>query len=53
MKKLTFRAQIRISMTLFILCFILATITKQGVFNNIGWIVYGLFFIINPVWPQM
>ena len=53
MKKLTFKTQIRICMGILILSFILAHITKQGVFTNIAWIVYGLFFIINPVWPAM
>lgn len=53
MKKLTFKTQFRICMGILILSFVLAHITKQGVFTNIAWIIYGLFFIINPVWPEM
>ena len=49
MKKLTFKTQFRICMGVLILSFVLAHITKQGVFTNIAWIVYGLFFIINPI----
>ena len=52
MKRLTFHTQIRVSLGIFILCLFLAHITKQGIFSNIGWIVYGLFFVINPVWPK-
>lgn len=52
MKKLTFKIQLRISLGVLILCFILATVTKQGVFSNIAWIIYGLLWIVNPVWPE-
>lgn len=51
MKKLTFQTQFRLLVIFFILCFIACTITKQGIFNNIAWIVYGAAFLINPVWP--
>ena len=53
MKKLTFKTQFRICIGVLVLSFVLATVTKQGFFSNIAWIVYGLFFIINPVWPEM
>lgn len=53
MKKLTFKVQFRICIGVLILSFILATVTKQGVFSNIARVTYGLFFIINPVWPEM
>ena len=53
MKKLTFEIQLRICIGILLLCFTLSTITKQGWFSNIAWIVYGSFFAMNPVWPQM
>jgi len=52
MCKLTFKVQIRVSLAILICSFVLASFTKQGLFNNFGWIAYGLFFIINPVWPE-
>ena len=52
MKKLNFKVQFRICIGILILCFVLAILTKQGWFSNIAWISYGLFFAINPVWPQ-
>lgn len=52
-RKLTFQVQMWICIGILIFCFILATITKQGIFSNIAWIIYGLFFIVNPVWPKM
>ena len=52
MKKLDFKLQIRISLGLLILCFVLATVTKIAWLHNLGWIIYGLFFILNPVWPK-
>ena len=52
MNKLSFYWQIRISLGLLILCFVLATVTRTAWLHNLGWIIYGLFFIINPVWPK-
>ena len=52
MKNLSFYWQIRISLGLLLLCFVLATVTKIAWLHNLGWIIYGLFFIINPVWPK-
>ena len=52
MKKLDFKWQIRISLGLLILCFVLATATKIAWLHNLGWIIYGLMFILNPVWPK-
>lgn len=52
MKKLTFKRQICLSLGIAVLCFITATITKLSFIHNLGWIIYGLFFIIHPVWPK-
>lgn len=52
MKKLNFSQQMHISLGILILCFILASITKIAWLHNLGWIIYGLFCIINPVWPK-
>lgn len=52
MCKLTFKLQMYISLGILICSFILATCTKQSLFNNVGWVIYGLFFIVNPVWPK-
>lgn len=30
----------------------LAFVFHNGIFSNIAWIMYGLFFIINPVYPE-
>ena len=38
MKKLSFQTQIKISLGIYLLCFVIAHITKQGVFTNVGWI---------------
>lgn len=52
MKKLDFKWQIRISLGLLLLCFVLATATKIAWLHKLGWIIYGLMFILNPVWPK-
>lgn len=52
MKKLTFKVQLYLSLGIFFGCFILATVTKHGFFCNIGWIIYGLFYVLHPVWPE-
>ncbi len=53
MKKLSFQTQIKISLGIYLLCFVIAHVTKQGIFTNVGWMIFGLFFIVNPVWPEM
>ena len=52
LKKLPFRIQIRVSLAIIVCAFVLGQIVKMGVFHNIGWILVGLLFAINPVWPE-
>ena len=49
MKNWSFKTQMRFGFGVFIACFVLAHLTKQGWFSNIGWIVYGLLFLLHPV----
>lgn len=53
MKNFTFKQQFRVGLVIMIVCFILATILKQGMLNNIGWIISGLLFVIHPVCPKV
>ena len=52
MKKLSFRAQSYISLAIIACAFLFERFFKFGVFHNIGWIIVGLLFVINPVWPK-
>lgn len=52
MKKLSFKVQIWLGMGIFILCLVLAAVTNTPLFRNIGWMLYGLLFIVNPVPPE-
>ena len=52
MKQLTFRTQMYISLGILVVSFILSTATRCGIFTNIGWGLYGLGFLIHPVWPK-
>lgn len=54
MKKIrfTFQQQAIGGIVLIIISGILSFVFRKGIFHNIAWIVYGLAFIINPVWPQ-
>ena len=52
MEKLTFKRQIFFGIVLIIAGNILAFIFRKGIFSNIAWILYGLLFIINPVYPE-
>ena len=52
MKKLSFKAQIRISFVIIVCAFVLGQIVKMGIFHNIGWILVGSLFAVNPVWPE-
>ena len=52
MEKLTFKRQLFLGIVLIIAGNILAFIFRKGIFSNIAWILYGLLFIINPVYPE-
>lgn len=52
MKKITFKQQVLYGIGLIILSGILSHVFHNGIFHNIAWVIYGLFFIINPVWPE-
>lgn len=52
MEKLTFKRQLSLGIVLIIAGNILAFIFRKGIFSNIAWILYGLLFIINPVYPE-
>ena len=51
MIKFTFKQQI---ITIVLLgTFLLSILLKQGIFFNLGWIVSGLMFVVNPVYPDL
>lgn len=41
-----------ISLAIVACAFLCGQIFKIGVFHNIGWILVGSLFVINPVWPK-
>lgn len=51
-KSISFRLQILIGIILIVLGNILAITQKTGAYANLAWLVYGMFFIINPAYPQ-
>lgn len=52
MLRLTFKQQVIFGFILMGICFVLSHFFQNGVFHNVAWIVYGVAFIVNPVWPQ-
>ena len=52
MQKLSFRRQFYIGLAVVIVGFILSTVSKCGIFSNIGWVIDGLLFVIHPVCPE-
>lgn len=52
MKKLTFKNQLILGVVILLVGFACATVTKIAVCSNIGWIIYGLLFVVHPVWPE-
>lgn len=52
MKKITFEKQMIIGIVFLFLMHICSSIFKNSIFVNIGWVAYGLLFIINPVCPE-
>ena len=51
MKNLDFWSQIRLGVGILVVGLALASITQVGWFGNLGHIIFGLLFILNPVWP--
>lgn len=52
MKKLTFQQQVWLGGIVFVLTIILSHVLQIGFIHNLGWIIYGLLFIINPLPPE-
>ena len=52
MKRLSFKMQIYISLAILVCLFAFEQIFKMGIFHNVAWIIIGLLFFINPVWPK-
>ena len=52
MKMLTFKRQIIFGILLIIIGNTLAFALHNGIFSNIAWILYGLLFLFNPVYPE-
>ena len=51
-RKLTFQQQTLIGIGLIVLSAVLSHLFHHGGFHRVAWIVYGLMFLLNPVWPQ-
>lgn len=52
MKWLTYQRQIALGVIVVILGHILSDVTGVGFFVNLGWIGYGLLWLVHPVWSQ-
>ena len=52
MGKLTFKTQLIIGIILIIIANVLSFALHNGIFSNISWVIYGVLFIINPVYPE-
>ena len=52
MLKLTFRQQAIVGLAIFIVNILLAHLFQTGLFHNLGWMIWGGLFLINPVWPE-
>lgn len=53
MIKFTFKQQIITTAIVLFGTFLLSILLKQGIFFNLGWIVSGLMFVVNPVYPDL
>ena len=51
MKSLTFKKQLILGIVLIVVGNLIAFIFHKGIFSNIAWIIIGLLFILNPVYP--
>lgn len=51
MKSITFQHQILFGLLFVVAGFVCSAIFKNGIFSNIGWVIYGCLFLLNPVCP--
>ena len=51
MKKPDFRQQVIFGVILIVVANALSIILKNGIYVNLSWILYGIGFILNPVYP--
>ena len=52
MKKITFKHQVFIGITLIVVGNVLALILHKGFLANIAWILYGVILILHPLYPE-
>ncbi len=52
MKRLSFKSQCYVSLAILACVFVFGEFFKIGILHNIGWIIIGLLFLVNPVWPK-
>ena len=52
MRNLTFKKLIILGIILIIVGNVLAFNFHNGIFSNAVWIIYGLLFLLNPVYPE-
>ena len=52
MKQWTFGKQIGMGMILLFASGCLAAVLYNNIFLNLAWILYGLLFVIHPVYPE-
>ena len=52
MKKFTFKQQVLYGIVLIIIGNSMAFVLHNGIFTNLSWIIYGITFLINPVYPK-
>ena len=50
-EKLTFKVQALLGITVLPFAFLFARILNNSLFLNVAWIMYGVLFLVNPVYP--
>ena len=52
LRKLSFHPQLHLCIALIFAGFALTAITRISIFSNLGWILSGILFLRNPVYPE-
>ena len=52
MKNWTFGQQFAVLLVVLVVCNVLSFVTRIGWFHNLGWLLYGLLFLVHPVWRR-
>ena len=51
-KDITFKSQMTTLIGVFVVALVLAEVTQNSIYHNFAWVIWGMSFLLHPVWPK-